>query len=339
MVLSKHFFVLSLFLISSKLFANTTIFEMQLALDKNQLEKVVDLFDENEESLKADPKIYLEAKEKLGLSLERQKKYSASYQQFTELYEAVSDSHEKKKFYAYKMAFLAITEYQNTHDYTPEDVKSANKLKRESALKNLEMLKVDEDEIKLLSEMVSEYEEAKLKEKYKNHLKISLEFMSFQDHVYLYNLTSGAKTRLLATHSGLCAGGGREFENDFRIFQLSGCFYRGTSTISSESSAVTYDQSSVGVNGLFFTPGYMTKTFSKNFIVGVETPIFYRSGEWTLPAGRFSFGKENLMGAGVNLVMRIRPKKFEDKWELSTKMGKLFPNPSINWSIGLSYKL
>lgn len=339
MVLKNIVLTLILCLFCSELWANSALLEMQLALDKNQWEKVVDLFDENEDSLKTDPKIYLEAKEKLALSLERQKKYRQSYELFSELYNQVIETHEKKNFYGYKMAFLAITEYRMIHEYTPEEVIAQNKLNRESALRNLETLKVDPEEIKLLTEMVTEYEEEKLRAQYKKQLRISLEFMSFQDHVYLLNRSSGKKTRLLATHSGLCAGGGREFENDVRLFQLAGCFYRGTSTISSEATSVTYDQSSVPVNGVFFTPGYFTKTFSKNFIIGVETPVFYRSGEWTLPAGQFSFSKENLMGAGVNVVMKIRPQKFEDKWELTTKLGKLFPNPSINWSIGLGYKL
>lgn len=338
MVLTKLFIAFIFFLSALNLYANTTIFEMQLALDKNQLEKVVDLFDENEESLKTDPKIYVEAKEKLALSLERQKKYKEAYNLFSDLHSTSEKENPKKKFYAYKMAFLAVTEYRMIHEYTPKELVTALNQKKDFALKNLaEQTGNDDDEITLLTEMVSEYEESKKKEEYVSHLKVSLEFMSFQDYVYLHNHSNGAKTRLLSTHSGLCAGGARVFENESRQFQLGGCFYRGTSTISSEVSTVTYDQSSVGVNGIFFTPGYFTKSFSKNLILGVETPVFYRSGEWTLPAGQFSFSKDKVLGGGVSVVMKIQPQKFEQKWELTTKMSKLFPNPSIQWSIGLGY--
>lgn len=323
--------------------------EMQIALDKNQEEKVEDIYDENEDDLSKQK----EALEKLALSFERREKYleaSKIYKKLvTQAYprehaevmrqkdlEKIDPSVYQKTnlpFYYYKLAFLFIQQYRATNEYTSKADRQKLFQLAETSIVFANKVSQNENEIKILRDLLNEKQQEEIDLTY-NHSWYAVAFLtSWQDHVYLYNVSNSSKTRLLTTNIGLCAGGGAKWENIRYEFNMEGCLFRGSSTISSEAAVTTYEQSSVPVTALFMGPGMYLKSWSESIKVGVQLPLFYRTGSWSLPEGNFAFGKKTLIGGGPVFQMKVKAKKVN----FITKFGKLFPNPSVVWSLGASY--
>lgn len=322
--------------------------EMQIALDKNQDEKVEDIYDENEDVLSNQR----EALERLALSFERREKFldaSKIYKKLiTQAYpkehaEVMRRKDQQKidasvyqntrlPYYYYKLAFLFVQQFRSTHEYTNRNDKQKLLQLAETSITFASKVSDNDDEIKLLRELLTEKEQLEIDLTYKPAWYAVTFLTSWQDHVYLYN-AAGTKTRLLTTNIGLCAGAGKKWENIHYEFNMEGCFFRGNSTISSEAALTTYEQSSVPVMGIFVGPGFYLKSWSESIKVGLQLPLFYRKGDWSLPEGNFSFGKETLIGGGPVFQMKVKAKKIN----FITKFGKLFPNPSTAWSIGGSY--
>lgn len=322
--------------------------EMQMALDKNQDEKVEDIYDENEDDLAKQK----EALEKLALSFERREKYleaSKIYKKLiTQAYprehaevmrqkdqETIDASVYQKTnlpYYYYKLAFLFIQQYRTTNEYTSKADRQKLYQLAETSISFAGKVSQNENEIKVLKDLLGEKQQSDIDHAYLGSWYAVTFLTSWQDHVYLHS-GAGGKTRLLTTNIGLCAGGGKKWENIKYEFNMEGCLFRGTSTISSEAAITTYEQSSVPVTAVFMGPGFYLKSWSESIKVGVQLPFFYRTGDWSLPAGDFTFGKKTLLGAGPVFQMKVKAKKIN----FITKFGKLFPNPSVAWSVGGSY--
>lgn len=322
--------------------------EMQIALDKNQDEKVEDIYDENEDDLSKQK----EALEKLALSFERREKYLDASKIYKKLItqahpkehaevmrqkdQAVIDSsiyqNTKLPYYYYKLAFLFIQQYRKTNEYTSKADRQKLFQLAETSIVFAGKVSKNEDEIKVLKDLLGEKEQADIDQSYVRSWYAVAFLSSWQDHVYLYD-ANGSKTRLLTTNIGLCAGGGRKWENIHYEFNMEGCLFRGNSTISSEAAITTYEQSSVPVTALFMGPGFYLKSWSESIKVGVQVPLFYRTGDWSLPGDGFTFGKKTLIGGGPVFQMKVKAKRIN----FITKFGKLFPNPSVAWSVGGSF--
>jgi tetratricopeptide (TPR) repeat protein len=322
---------------------------MQLYIDKNQLEKVEDLYDENEETLS---KNWMSL-ERLAISFERREKFKEAI----EIYRKIiinfnKEAHEKilstsaskidasyydknkLQLYYYKMAFLNTQLFSKTTAYSPENERDKYKKNAEGFIGLARKVKVDDGDLKLLEDLLQEKINKDVKLFYKASYYGSVDFISWQDRLYLVNLSSGVKSNLLSTAIGSCVGGGKKWENINYEFNVEGCFAVLTATISSEDRAIKYQQSSIGVKGFIIGPGMYFKTFSENVLLGVDIPLKYRQGDWTNPdKTQYRFEREKSYELGYFLQSKIKIKKFS----LRTRLGKVFPNPGSLWSVGLLY--
>lgn len=338
--------------VSSQASAKTTfdnIKLMQLFLDKNQLEKVEDLYDEEEGTLS---KSWM-ALERLAISFERREKLKEAIEVYRKLITNFNqDAHQKVvnlpdeklessmydktklSLYYYKLAFLNTQLFSKTNDYTPPAERSKYKKNAEGFIGLSRKVKVDEAELKLLEGQLQEKINIDENLAYKAGWYASLDLISWQDRLYLVDQSTAVKTNLLSTAMGSCIGGGRKWENIKYEFNLEGCFAVATASISSESTAVKYQQSSVSVKGFMAGPGMYFKTISDNVLLGVQLPVKYRQGDWTNPdENLYRFEREKTFEAGFFLQSKIKIKKVA----LRTRLGKVFPNPGSLWSVGLLY--
>ncbi len=327
---------------------NENIKQMQLYIDKNQLEKVEDLYDEEEDTL---GKNWM-ALERLAISFERREKFKEAIEVYRkiivnfnkEAHEKVlstppskmeSSYYDKTKLqlYYYKLAFLNTQLFSKTNNYTLENERNKYKKNAEGFIGLARKVKVDEAELKLLEDLLQEKIAKDESLEYKAHWYAALDFISWQDRLYLVN-NVGQKVNLLSTAIGTCVGAGRKWENVKYEFDLEGCFALATATIDSENKAIKYQQSSVSVKGFIFGPGMYFKTFSDNVLLGFHIPVKYRQGDWTNPDDTlYRLEREKTWEAGYFIQSKIKVKSVS----LRTRLGKVFPNPGSIWSIGILY--
>lgn len=351
MMKNKMIILLSL-IIATNTFAagvNDNLKLMQLYLDKNQLEKVEDLYDDEEDTLS---KNWM-ALERLAISFERREKFKEAIEIYRKIIIGFNkEAHEKiistppsrmdSTYYAktklplyyYKLAFLNTQLFSKTNNYTPINERSKYKKNAEGFIGLARKVKSDEGELKLLEDLLQEKISTEEKLVYKAHWYAALDFISWQDRLYLVTLASGQKTNLLSTAIGTCLGLGRKWENSKYEFDMEGCFAVATATISSEDRAVRYQQSSVSVKGLMVGPGMYFKTFSDNVLLGFHVPIKYRQGDWTNPdESLYRLENDKSWEVGYFVQSKIKIKSIS----LRTRLGKVFPNPGSLWSIGILY--
>lgn len=327
---------------------NDNIKIMQLYLDKNQLEKVEDLYDEEEDSLS---KNWM-ALERLAISFERREKFKEAIEVYRKIIIGFNkEAHErilstsaskmdssyynktKLQLYYYKLAFLNTQLFSKTNSYTPDNERGKYKKNAEGFIGLARKVLVDEAELKLLEDLLQEKISKDEGLEYKAHWYAALDFISWQDRVYLVN-TAGEKVNLLSTALGTCVGLGKKWENVKYEFDMEGCFAVATATISSENKAVKYQQSSVSVKGFMAGPGMYFKTFSDNVLLGFHVPVKYRQGDWTNPdEALYRLENEKAWEVGYFIQSKIKVKSVS----LRTRLGKVFPNPGSLWSIGILY--
>lgn len=322
---------------------------MQLYLDKNQVEKVEDLYDEEEDTL---GKNWM-ALERLAISFERREKFKEAIEVYRKIiinfnkaaHEKVlatppsamdASYYDKTKLplYYYKLAFLNTQLFSKTNAYTPEQDRSKFKKNAEGFIGLARKVKVEEADLKLLEDLLQEKITNDENLEYKPSWYAALDILSWQDRVILVNRSTNVKNNLLSTAIGTCVGAGRKWENIKYEFDLEGCFAVASATISSENRAINYQQSSVSVKGLIVGPGMYFKTISDNVLLGVHLPIKYRQGDWTNPdENTYRFEKEKALEAGYFIQAKVKVKRVS----LRTRLGKVFPNPGSLWSIGAVY--
>lgn len=321
--------------------------KMQLSLDKNQNEKVEEIYDDNEDSLKGN----WMALERLALSFERRDKYKEAIEVYRKILvniypnehrsifnsknEIIEESvYQKTKIplYYYKLAFLYTQLYSKTNDYVPELEKVAYKKRAESFIQLCKKIKCDESELSLLSEQLSEKESNEKNKVYSTSWFLLSDLVSWQDNVNLINESSNLSSKLLSTNIGLLVGGGRKWQNNKYEFNLEAGLIQATSTISSADPGIEYQQSSVAVTGFYFGPGMYFKTWSESVQLGMSLPMMIRQGDWKVPAG-YRFEGDTRFSAGLLLQSKFKVGQFF----LRTRVGKQFPNPSLFWSLGLIY--
>lgn len=322
---------------------------MQLYLDKNQLEKVEDLYDEEESTLS---KNWM-ALERLAISFERREKNKEAIEIYRKIIMNFNfDAHQKVlntpsakleaavyektklALYYYKLAFLNTQLFGKTTDYTPGSERAKYKKNAEGFITLARKVKGDEGELKLLESLLQEKINNDESQMYKSTWYVSMDLLSWQDRLYLVNLNTNVKTNLLSTAMGTCIGGGKKWENVRYEFNMEGCFAVANATISSQTPSINYQQSSVSVKGFMAGPGMYFKAISDNVLLGVQIPVKYRSGDWTNPdETQYRFERETAYEVGYFLQSKIKIKKVA----LRTRLGKVFPNPGSLWSVGLLY--
>jgi hypothetical protein len=87
------------------------------------------------------------------------------------------------------------------------------------------------------------------------------------------------------------------------------------------------------VNSIIVGPGMYYKAFSEKVFVGLQIPVSYRKGNWTLPEGTYQFENDRQIGAGYFIQVKF----FIGTIAIQTRLGKIFPDPGSHWSIGGIY--
>lgn len=352
--MKKSLLIFILFSITSALQAQDETFGniklMQLYLDKNQLEKVEDLYDDKENLLS---KSWM-ALERLAISFERREKFKEAIDTYrkiiisfnksahdkilaTSARAIVSADYERTKlpFYYYKLALLNTQLFGKTHEYTRDIDRKRFKTSAEGFIGLCRKVRCDEGDLKLLEDLLQEKITVDVSKIYKRSWFLSLDLMSWQDRVTLVARSGGAKFNLLGTAMGSCIGGGRKWENvDYEI-DFEGCLAVASATVSSQSTGISYEQASVPIKSFFVGPGFYTKSFSDNVLVGLQLPVKYRTGQWTNPDETlYTFERATSIEVGYFLQTKIKIKNIS----LRTRLGKVLPNPGSLWSIGAIYE-
>lgn len=321
---------------------------MQLYLDKNQFEKVEDLYDENEDELKKNGM----ALESLALSFERRNKTKEAIDIYRRILISIypnenkavfSSSSEKldesiyKKiklpFYYYKLAFLYTQLYFSSNDYTGSSEKLSYKKRAESFIGLCKKTNCDEAELKLLTEQLNEKDSIEKSREYKSSWFVVSDLISWQDNVILIKSSTNVASKLLTTNVGLLLGVGKKWQNNKYEFNWEAGVIQATSTVSSANTAVgEYQQSSVVVTGVYTAPGMYFKTSSESVQLGVSIPMMIRKGDWEVPID-YRFENATQFSAGLLLQSKLKIGPLV----LRTRIGKQFPNPSLFGSLGLIY--
>lgn len=323
--------------------------QMQLYIDKNQMEKVEELYDEEEATLS---KNWM-ALERLAISLERRDKNKQALEVYRKIILGFNkEAHEKVlvtpaskldpsfyegtklSFYYYKLAYLSTMLFMQSNDYTPGSERKKYKKNAEGFIGLARKVKNNESDLKVLEELLKEKISRDESFKFKSSWYASFDLISWQDRVILVNQTTNKKTNLLSTAFGSCLGLGKKWENIRYEFDVEGCLAFATATVSSEDKSISYQQSSVAVKGFVGGPGMYFKTFSENVLLGIHLPIKYRTGSWTNPdESLYRFERESAIEAGFFLQSKIKINKIS----IRTRLGKVFPNPGSLWSVGVLY--
>ncbi len=344
---------LILSVMASNLWAQDATFDsiklMQLYLDKNQLEKVEDLYDDKENLLSRS----WMALERLAISYERREKYKDAIETYRKIIitlnkqahdkilatnarniESADYERTKLPFYYYKLALLNTQLFSKTHEYTPPADRKKYKTSAEGFIGLCRKVRCDESDLKNLEDTLEEKISVDISLVYKPSWFVSLDLMSWQDRIMLVRQSNGAKYNILGTSMGTCIGGGKKWENSQYEFDFEGCLAMASATVSAETTGISYQQASVPVKSLFVGPGFYTKSFSENVIIGVQVPVKYRTGDWTNPDERiYTFERASAIEVGYFLQSKIKVKNIS----LRTRLGKVFPNPGSLWSIGAIY--
>ncbi len=322
---------------------------MQLYLDKNQPEKTEELYDDKEDILSEQ----WMALERLALSFERRKKYKEAIEVYRKIINKFNkQAHDKiistserlitaeiyetnkLPFYYYKLAFLSTQLFSNSHAFIDESVRNKYKKNAEGFIGLSRKVKTDESDLKYLEDELKEKLVIEEGLQYKSKWYVMFDAVSWQDRIRLINTVTSQKYNLLNTNLGTCIGAGKKWQNSTYEFDFEGCLLVATSTISSESTEISYQQSKVPVLGAILGPGMYFRAFSENLLLGFQLPIMYRKGDWTLPANlQYRFEKAQSLEVGSFVQSKFKVKKIY----IRTRMGIIFSNPGSYWSLGAVY--
>lgn len=303
---------------------------MQLNLDKNKDEKVEEIYGEHEEVLSKNPM----AIERLAISFEKRGKLKEAislYENLTKGPEQLTS--EKGSFYYYKLASLYVQLYFKSNAYTAQVDQEEYKEKAEYYISLAKKVNSDEEDLKLLEDKILEKTTAIINNRFQESWYATLEISSWQEKVIINKISTNENFNLLSTALGPCIGGGRKWKKLTYELNMDACFFSGHSTITSQNTLLTYQQSSISEKGIIAGPGGFYKV-SENVFIGLQIPLMLRKGDWTSSIDDYKIKKTTLFGAGYVLQTKFRVSNFF----IRTRLGRIFPNPGSQWSIGGLYE-
>jgi hypothetical protein len=330
----------------SEVDSNDLTKKMQLALDKNQPDIAERIFSDNETSLNQS----WQALERLAISFERQEKFKEASDVYKKLILNFNKTNHVKfinakdkssfpeientrlPFYYYKSAYLNAMLYKSNNLKIEDDQKKKYFNNTNSYLQLSKKLNATDDEVKLVEDILNDKQKNELDLVVVKKMYMSLEMVSWQDKVYLKSKTTGALTSLTSNVLGTGVSLGKKWESGKSETSLEGSFLYGKSTVSAINSD-TYSQSSVNTMAFIIAPGFFYKfPINKKAMLGLDIPIMYRHGDYTLPEGS-EFEKASILTVGYF----IKSKVYFDKFGFQMKVGRTFANPGSQWSIGVVY--
>lgn len=187
----------------------------------------------------------------------------------------------------------------------------------------------EEDSAEKILKLLDKEEEDKNKLVYQSSWHASLGYMNWQDQVFLAG--PSGRTPLTATTEGLCIGGGYEQANAYWGWKVSACYASAKSNVGDNiPNDFDYYQEGVPVNALAISSGVFMPLSTGNTSIGLELPIFLRTGNYTDPSNTaFSIEQKTMLAIGVAVDAKWRINQFG----LSSKIAKIFSLPSLAWTL------
>lgn len=167
---------------------------------------------------------------------------------------------------------------------------------------------------------------------YKTSRSFSFSYISWQQMADLSD-PNGAKTGLIITNKGFCAGGDAGIENYRWHFYVDGCAFFGSGSISATgSSGTNYQQANVPAYGVKLSPGASFIVSSSKSRIGVRLPMIYSLQSLSKPE---SPGFDIKEASPLNFVTSIYSRWQFNKWYFQTEFGKYMQKEQTFWGIGL----
>jgi hypothetical protein len=187
----------------------------------------------------------------------------------------------------------------------------------------------EEDAAEKLLQALDKREDDRKKKLFHSSWHATLGYMNWQDEVYLAGPTG--RSQLIATTEGPCIGGGFEKANSYWGWKISGCYVMAKSNVGDNiANDFDYYQEGVPVNALSLNPGIFMPLSSGNSSIGLELPVFIRSGSYTDPTDTaFSIEQKTFVSMGIAVDAKWKISQYG----LSSKIIKILGLPSVAWVI------
>lgn len=157
--------------------------------------------------------------------------------------------------------------------------------------------------------------------------QVTLDYLTWQQAGSIKTTT--AKSPLIITNQGICAGGALGFDHvTYRTF-VDGCFIYASGNAGAVKNTITYDQSDISAYGAKMSLGLGRFVSSARAEIGFKIPVMYVNQSLTLPSGSTLTEPDSLM-ALASLYSRW---PFE-KWFVQTEFSKFIGNDLVLFSVG-----
>ena len=157
--------------------------------------------------------------------------------------------------------------------------------------------------------------------------QVTLDYLTWQQAGSIK--TTSAKSPLIITNQGICAGGALGVDHvTYRTF-VDGCFIYASGNAGAVKNTITYDQSDISAYGAKMSLGIGRFVSSARAEIGFKIPVMYVNQSLTLPSGSTLTEPDSLMAMAA-LYSRW---PFE-KWFVQTEFSKFIGNDLVLFSVG-----
>ncbi|MCP4912912.1 MAG: hypothetical protein GY909_07315 [Oligoflexia bacterium] len=231
-------------------------------------------------------------------------------------------------FERYKnMVEYMIKQYDLLSAVTSKNLQDAIVMYKDILIEN----EIEEDEVEKLWEKLENYKTAREKVIFKNNWYVYTGLLSYKDKLAIKQ-PSGDVTNISSSSQGWCLGLGKQYENAFIRYAVEGCFGNQSTTVGTDDTNLNYFQKDVPAVTFMVTPKLSWRTPAQNSYIGLGTPLLYRKGDFTEPAG-YEISDKTLISYGLTVHGEWKIQKYA----LFFQMGKIAKFSSALWLAGFQY--
>lgn len=196
-------------------------------------------------------------------------------------------------------------------------------------------LEHNEDEADKLEEKVVAHMKLLHDKIYHKNKYVFIDYVSWQREASIKSAT--ARTPLIITSHGVCAGGGWGYQNAFYHVFLDGCFMYGYGNVGAEVSSLTYKQSNIPTYGFKASVGAGMIVSSLGAEVGLKLPVLYSHLELDRPDQNkfpgYKVDEETPFMPMASLYSRWPVQK----WFIQTEFAKVIGKDLTLWALGAGH--
>jgi hypothetical protein len=227
-----------------------------------------------------------------------------------------------------------IFEVTKSKDINSKDVDAFAKFKD-----ILTLIEHDEGKVDKLSDKVTAHNQKLFAKDYKKSVQLVFNYLSWTRQVTLE--TIGGDFPLQITNSAICAGGAYGWENDYYHFFADGCVVVGSGTVSSQSTTISYEQSSVQLAGIKLGLGAGKFVSTTKSELGVKISALGISQVIAAPPTTYPACNPGCSISGNSMVTSTA--SLYSRWPfgsyfVETEFGKFITHDNSLWVLGFGYK-